>query len=403
MSSRGRRARPPVGSDLHYWIHLSSDDITARIIVRRQLAELYLAGKAGGLLLCSPPSEMPIPPNIGRLNMLHATPEVPSGASVEEPLESRGRFNFGTSSDTQDARPAGFGRGKGLITPLSRMKRLALTGAPPAADRTYSAVTSGAPSTATPVPTPKYTLPATGMPMRGTPEYEVERVKMAAVEDAQRAAAQARASAPLTATPEHGDSTARVDSSRKSSSRRSRKESIDSDDKPAQQPPRQGRSHPTNPAFFTSTASALPDATVAPAPVSAAPTQPSSGTATVAPAPVSAAPAQPSSGTATVANEPATIAAPTIMPISPDDLSALVYASDAFITLDDKLTVIASRIDYVESTIRPEISSALQQMEPMLANLQERTARMEEVMVEVRSLDHIAALKREIAALQRQL
>ena len=42
---------------------------------------------------------------------------------------------------------------------------------------------------------------------------------------------------------------------------------------------------------------------------------------------------------------------------------------------------------------------SLQQMEPMITILQERTARMEEVMVEVRSLDHIAALRREIAVL----
>ena len=214
--------------------------------------------------------------------MLHATPEVPSGASAEEPHESHRRFTFGTTSETRDARPAGFGRGRGPVTPLSRMKRLALTGAPPAADRTYSAVASGAPSAATSVPTPKYTPPVTGMPARGTPEYEVERAKMAAVEDAQRAAAQARASAPLTATPEHGDSTPRVDSSRKSSSRRSRKEAVGSDDELATQPPRQGRSHPTNPAFFSSTASALPDAAVAPVPVSAALAKPSRDTATAA-------------------------------------------------------------------------------------------------------------------------
>ena len=82
---------PPVGRNLHFWIHLSADDIAARIIVRRQLAELYLAGKAGGLLLCSPPGEMPIPPNTSDAStcftlLLRSPPESPlTGASPSAP------------------------------------------------------------------------------------------------------------------------------------------------------------------------------------------------------------------------------------------------------------------------------------------------------------------------------
>jgi hypothetical protein len=68
-----------------------------------------------------------------------------------------------------------------------------------------------------------------------------------------------------------------------------------------------------------------------------------------------------------------------------------------------------SRIDQVQSTVGPKVSSALD----AVIDLQDRTAGMEEIMVEVRSLDHIAALKneiityqatglREIAAAQRQ-
>ena len=94
---------------------------------------------------------------------------------------------------------------------------------------------------------------------------------------------------------------------------------------------------------------------------------------------------------------------------STHDLSVLISANDAFISLDGKLRILAARVDQVQSTIGPKISSALD----AVIELQDRTTGMEEVLVEVRSLDHIAALKseistyqsaglREIAAAQRQ-
>ena len=105
---------------------------------------------------------------------------LPSPPASDDP---QGRFTFVGSSggDTHgrfDTRPAGFGRGRELQTPQPRLKHQALTGAPPAANRSYS--TTAAASAHVP--------PASGIPARDTPEFLAECAKMAAIEDSVRRA-----------------------------------------------------------------------------------------------------------------------------------------------------------------------------------------------------------------------
>ena len=83
----------------------------------------------------------------------HGTAESPAS---DDP---QGRFTFVGSSggDTHgrfDTRPAGFGRGRELQTPQPRLKHQALTGAPPAANRSYS--TTAAASAHVLPPMPRY-------------------------------------------------------------------------------------------------------------------------------------------------------------------------------------------------------------------------------------------------------
>ena len=76
---------------------------------------------------------------IGRLNMLGATPESPSKAA--KPTDDlHGRFTFGTSLDSYGTRPAGFGRVNLRMTSATSTQASSAHGAPPAADRSYSAV-----------------------------------------------------------------------------------------------------------------------------------------------------------------------------------------------------------------------------------------------------------------------
>ena len=72
--------------------------------------------------------------------MLGATPE--SSSEAAKPTDDpHGRFTFGTSLDSYTARaPLDSAVSKTSPTPQSRLKHRALTGAPPAADRSYSAV-----------------------------------------------------------------------------------------------------------------------------------------------------------------------------------------------------------------------------------------------------------------------
>jgi hypothetical protein len=120
----------------------------------------------------------------GRLTMMSGTNKPPFDTG--EP----GTFTF--ASDDPDgrsyARPIGFGRGKGgLLTPQPRLRHRALANAPPAADRSYSAATAASMGTlSAPPSTPRYTLPASGMPAQGTSEYITEVAKMAAVENSLR-------------------------------------------------------------------------------------------------------------------------------------------------------------------------------------------------------------------------
>ena len=76
---------------------------------------------------------------IGRLNMLGATPE--SSSKAAKPTDDpHGRFTFGTSLDSYGTRPAGFGRVNLRITSATSTQASSAHGAPPAADRSYSAV-----------------------------------------------------------------------------------------------------------------------------------------------------------------------------------------------------------------------------------------------------------------------
>jgi hypothetical protein len=115
--------------------------------LRRRLADLCLTSKAyskaGGSLLRSTSGASAdgrqIGLMIGRLNMLGATPESPSKAAkpTDDP---HGRFTFGTSLDSYGTRPAGFGRVNLRMTSATSTQASSAHGAPPAADRSYSAV-----------------------------------------------------------------------------------------------------------------------------------------------------------------------------------------------------------------------------------------------------------------------
>jgi hypothetical protein len=116
--------------------------------LRRRLADLCLTSKAyskaGGSLLRSTSGASAdgrqIGLMIGRLNMLGATPE--SSSKAAKPTDDlHGRFTFGTSLDSYGTRPAaGFGRVNLRMTSATSTQASSAHGAPPAADRSYSAV-----------------------------------------------------------------------------------------------------------------------------------------------------------------------------------------------------------------------------------------------------------------------
>jgi hypothetical protein len=115
--------------------------------LRRRLADLFLTSKAyskaGGSLLRSTSGASAdgrqIGLMIGRLNMLGATPE--SSSKAAKPTDDpHGRFTFGTSLDSYGTRPAGFGRVNLRMTSATSTQASSAHGAPPAADRSYSAV-----------------------------------------------------------------------------------------------------------------------------------------------------------------------------------------------------------------------------------------------------------------------
>jgi len=351
--------------------------------------------------------------DLGRLTMMSGAAKPPSDAG------DHGSFTFPSSSDDPNgrfhARPASFGRGRGgLLTPQPRLRHLALASAPPAADRSYSAVTAASTVSLSALPsTPRYTPPPSGMPAPGTPEYLSEVAKMAAVENNLRRSSSKRRGNIINRTPVQETMVSSLNETHV----------VDSALDPVNATvPGTSRAE-LAPSSFQDSAGAVPESegtlgmTPPPASASADTVPESKGTLGVTPPPASASAdtVPESKGTLGVTPPPASDQADVAAEQHATVQTAIANAdphSDAAVQLEslseritiveqlceqlgeseDKMNDFDTHVCYVVNTFE-RTQKAFERTDKLISDVQAETSRMAEVLVELRS-DHLADLER---------